>query len=108
MEKAKAIAICLFSCLVMLQIFDVITTEMLLYQKGDFIELNILMRKVMDEGGMKDLIYAKIIIGSLIGSVIVYMWRTEHLKKHVPLALAIGIAMSTVTVVNNLWWCMTW
>ena len=74
MEKAKAIAIGLFLCLLILQVVDIITTEILLYQKGsDFIELNILMRKIMDEGGMRDMIYAKIIITCLLGGMFLFI-----------------------------------
>jgi hypothetical protein len=110
MEKAKAIAIGLFLCLLILQVVDIITTEILLYQNdGDFIELNILMRKIMDEGGMRDMIYAKMVITCLLGGLFLFIWKKDHyFKKHIPLALAIGVVMSTVTVVNNLWWCMTW
>ena len=105
MEKAKAVAICLFLCFVILQLFDIITTGMC-FQKG-LMEGNPLMRKVMGDGwNMWNLIYAKAIIVSLIGGIILFMWKREHLKKHIPLALAIGIVMSTATVLSNLWWGM--
>ena len=109
MEKAKAVSIGLFLCLIILQIVDIITTEILLQKGSDFIELNILMRKIMDVWGVWGMIYTTIILTCLLGGIFLFIWKKDHyFKKHIPLALAIGVVMSTVTVVNNLWWCMTW